>query len=227
MRGPPLWLSGLMPESDRPDTVTDAMQNQPEAKADTTKFLVDFGPILVFVLLYQYLRRTSETPDTAIYTAGLVFAVVAALALLWSRLKLGKFSGILTFTTIMVLVTVGLAWVFRDPRFLYVKPTVVNAAYGVILIGGAMIAKNPLKMLMGSTYTMSDAAWRTLAIRAGLFFFFAAAVNEFVWRTQTENFWVNFKLLGMVPLTFAFMLSQSPFLVKHAAEFQELRSRGK
>ena len=207
------------------DAVQDAVE-EAATENNGAKLLVDYGPILVFVLLYQYLRRTSDTPDSAIYIAGAVFAVVAALALLWSRLKLGKFSGLLAFTTLVVLVTVGLAWLFRDPRFLYIKPTVVNAVYGVLLIGGAVIAKNPLKMLMGETYTMGDAAWKTLAIRFGLFFFFLAGVNEFVWRTQSENFWVNFKLLGMIPITLAFFLAQTPFLVRHAEELKEHRKSG-
>ena len=179
------------------------------------KFLVDYGPILVFVLLYNFLRR--DDPDGAIYTAATVFAVVATLALAWSRLKLGKFSGVLVFTTVLIIVTVGLAYIFRDPRFIYMKPTVVNAAYGVLAIGGALLNKNLIKMLIGDAYEMADKAWNTLAIRWGLFFFFCAGLNEFIWRNFSEAFWANFKLLGFIPITLIFAASQIPFLMRHGA----------
>ena len=186
----------------------DAPQEDPGAK-----FLVDFGPILVFVLLYNYLRR--EDPDGAIFTAATVFAVVAVLALAWSRMKLGKFSGTLVLTTVIVVVSVGLAYFFDDPRFIYMKPTVVNTLFGVGAIGGVLVGKNFAKMMLGGSFDLLDAAWKTLAIRWGLFFFFSAALNEVIWRTQSEMFWTNFKLFGFVPITFGFALSQIPFVMKH------------
>ena len=167
----------------------------------------------VFVLLYNYLRIQGE-PD-AIYQAAMVFAVVAVLALVWSRMKLGKFSGMLVLTTVIVVITVGLAFLFEDPRFIYMKPTVVNILFGIGAIGGTLIGKNFAKMMLGGSFDLPDAAWRTLAIRWGLFFFFSAGLNEVIWRTQSEVFWTNFKLFGFVPITFAFALSQIPFIMKH------------
>ena len=180
------------------------------------KLAVEYGPVLVFVVLYNILRRGDA--EGAIFTAAGVFAVVAVAALAYSKLVLGKLSSVLLLTTGIIVATVGMAYVFDDPRFIYMKPTVVNALFGVVAIGGALVGRNAVKALIGTAYRMPDAAWRTLAIRFGLFFFAMAALNEVVWRTQTESFWVGFKLWGFIPLTFAFMLTQMPFLLRNAQD---------
>jgi len=192
------------------DTKTPLPETPPKAG---NNFLIDFGPILVFVVLYNYLRRSD--PDGAIYVAAAVFAVVAIAALAYSRIKNGKVSGTLLFTTAIILVTVGLAYFFKDPRFIYIKPTVVNAVFGAVTIGGVFAGKNVIKMMMGEAFKLPTKAWNTLAIRWGVFFFAMAALNEVIWRTQTEAFWANFKLLGFLPLTFVFTLTQVPFIMKH------------
>jgi len=204
-----------------PDT---KLSENPKPDNSGAKMAVEYGPILVFVLLYNYLRR--DDPDGAIFTAATVFAVVAVLGLLYSKFKLGRLSRVLLFTTVLIVVAVGAAYLFDDPRFIYMRPTVVNALFGVVAIGGALIGKNAVKMLMGAAYTMPDAAWKTIAIRFGVFFFAMAALNEVVWRTQTEAFWVGFKLWGFLPLTFGFMLSQMPFILRHASEAKTAPSTG-
>lgn len=178
-----------------------------------SNFWVDFGPIAIFVLVYNVLRQNN--PDGAIYIAAAVFTVAAIIALVYSRLKLGKLSGMLIFTTLIIVITVSLAFFFKDPRFIYMKPTVINAVFGAVTIGGVFVGKNVIKLMMGEAFELPVKAWNTLAIRWGLFFFAMAALNEVVWRTQTEAFWANFKLLGFLPLTFIFGLSQVPFLMKH------------
>jgi len=193
-------------------------QPKPQPKANNN-FLVDFGPIAVFVILYNHLRRSD--PDGAIYTAAAVFTVTAIIALAYSRIKHGKFSGTLIFTTLIIIVTVGLAFLFKDPRFIYMKPTVINAVFGVVTIGGVFVGKNVIKMMMGEAFRLPSKAWNTLAIRWGLFFFAMAALNEVIWRTQTEAFWANFKLFGFLPLTFLFTLTQVPFIMKHAESDEE------
>lgn len=182
-------------------------------KPQNSNFWIDFGPVAIFVAVYHYLRRSD--PDGAIYTAAGVFMVVALLALGYSRMKHGKFSSLLLLTTVIIVLTVVLAWVFQNPVFFYVKPTVVNILFGIGVIGGVFLKKNVLKLLMGEAFQLPDKAWNTLAIRWGLFFFAMAALNELIWRTQTEQFWVNFKLFGFFPLTILFTLSQIPYILKH------------
>lgn len=191
--------------------MTEPTQNP--QKSQGAKFWVDMGPILLFVISYHYLKR--QGADGAIYTAGLIFMVAAFAGLAYSRIKLGKFSGLLVFTTIIIGVTVGLAYFFQDPRFLYYKPTVMNIAYGVLAIGGVLTGKNLIKMMMGDALNLPRKAWDTLAIRWGIFFFVLAGINEYVWRNFSEEFWVNFKLMGFLPLTLVFTFAQLPFIMKH------------
>lgn len=191
------------------------MTEQPK-NTQNAKFWVDLGPIIVFVAAYQIMLRTGV--DGAIYKAGGIFMIAAILGLIYSRKKLGKFSPLLVFTTVVIGVTVGLSWVFQDPRFLYYKPTVMNIAYGVLAIGGVLVGKNMMKMMMGEQIRLPEKAWNIFAIRWGIFFFVLAGINEYVWRNFSEEFWVNFKLVGFFPITLLFTFSQVPFLLKHQIE---------
>ena len=182
-------------------------------KKPQQNMLVDLGPVVIFVVCYHLFRRNN--PDGAMVKAAGIFMVVAVIALIYSRMKTGRFSGVLLFTTAIILVTAGLTVFSGNPIFFYMKPTIINALFGVLAIGGALIGKNGIKMLMGEAFKLPDAKWKTLAIRWGLFFFFMAALNEFIWRNYSEPFWVNFKLWGMTPLTLLFTLTQIPFIMKH------------
>lgn len=180
---------------------------------------LEIGPVAIFVIVYQFLRRSN--PDGAIYTAAGIFMVLAIAALFWSRAKHGIFPKVLLLTTVIIVISVGLAFFFQDPRFIYMKPTVVNILFGAAVLGGVFLKKNVLKIFIGEALDMPDKAWNTLAIRWGIFFFVLAAINEFVWRNYSEDFWVNFKLLGFMPITFLFLLSQAPFLMKHGNFVEE------
>lgn len=183
------------------------------APAKPNKFLVDFGPIAIFVATYHYLRRSD--PDGAMLTAAGIFMVVAVIALIYSRIKTGKFSGVLLLTTVIICITAGLAIFSGNKIIFFMKPTIVNALFGIGVLGGVFFKKNVLKLMMGEALSLPDKAWNNLAIRWGAFFFFCAGLNEFIWRTQSEEFWVNFKLAGFFPLTIIFTLSMIPFIMKH------------
>lgn len=176
-------------------------------------FLVDFLPIGIFVGAYHYLRRSD--PDGAMLTAAGIFMVVAVIALIYSRIKTGKFPGMLLLTTGIIVITAGLAIFSGNKTIFYMKPTIVNALFGIGVLGGVFLKKNVIKMLMGEAIELQDSAWNSLAVRWGLFFFAMAAINEVVWRNFDESFWVNFKLFGFMPLTILFTLTQIPFIMKH------------
>ncbi len=185
----------------------------PGQKKPDSNFMVDFGPVLIFVILYNYLRRSD--PDGAIYIAAIVFTVCAIMALIYSRLRHGKFSGMLMATTGIIILTVGLSLIFKDPRFFYMKPTVVNIIFGLVAIGGVFVKKNVIKLMLNNAFDLPEKIWNQLAFRWGAFFFASAAINEIVWRNFGEAFWANFKLFGFFPLTILFTLSQLPFILKH------------
>ena len=92
----------------------------------------------------------------------------------------------------------------------------IHKGQKICLVGRNGTGKSTLlKMMMGEAIELPDARWDTLAIRWGLFFFAMAALNEFIWRTQTEDFWATFKVFGFLPITFIFTLTQIPFIQKH------------
>ncbi len=190
------------------------MDNEtPKPKSNGQNLWVDLGPVAIFVGAYHYLRRTD--PDGAIFTAAGVFMVVALLALAFSRIKHGKFSNMLVLSTVIIVISVGLALLFKNPIFFYMKPTVINALFGIAVIGGVFLNKNVIKIMMGGAFEMPEKAWNVMAIRWGLFFFVLAIINEIVWRNFSEPFWANFKLFGMFPLTLVFAVSQAPFMMRH------------
>jgi len=190
--------------------MTEETQN-PKQKPNT--FWLDFGPLLIFFGAFLYFK--SINPDDAMVWAAGILAIVAAIALLISWLRYKHLSGLLIFSTLLVVGFASLAFFTGDKRFLYVKPTIINTLFGVGVIGGVFLKKNVIKMMMGEAIELPDAKWDRLAIRWGLFFFAMAALNEFIWRTQTEEFWATFKVFGFFPLTFVFTLAQLPFIQKH------------
>ena len=109
----------------------------------------------------------------------------------------------------------GLTLVFHDARFLKIKPTVMNLVFAAVMFGGLILRKHPLKLLLGEAIEMPDQAWRKLTLRYGIFFTALAALNEVVWRTQSEATWVWFRFPGLMVLTLVFSLSQAPLLMKY------------
>jgi intracellular septation protein len=110
----------------------------------------------------------------------------------------------------------ALTLVFHNPVFLKMKPTFMNLAFATALFIGLALKRSPLKMMLGEALEMSDAAWRSLTWRYAFFFLFVAGLNEAVWRTQPDSIWVPFRFPGLLILTFAFSLAQTPFFMRHA-----------
>lgn len=104
----------------------------------------------------------------------------------------------------------------HDPRIIKVKPTVINFALGMAMLGGLWLKRNPLKALIGDALKLSEDAWRKLTLRYGIFFFAMAALNEAVWRTQPEAVWVAFRWPGLLLLAMGFALTQVPTMLKEA-----------
>ena len=74
---------------------------------------------------------------------------------------------------------------------------------------------------MGKSLNLDPAGWKTLTIRYAIFFVVMAALNELIWRTQSESFWVSFKVFGLLGLTIGFSLLQMPFLGRHMQDETE------
>jgi len=110
----------------------------------------------------------------------------------------------------------GMTIVFDNKIFFYMKPTIINIIFAVILLYGQIFLKQPLlKKLFDGSIKISDAGWNILNKRWIYFFIFLAILNELVWRTQSEEFWVQFKVFGLLPITLIFTIMQVSLIQKY------------
>jgi len=115
----------------------------------------------------------------------------------------------------IVLIFGGLTIYFDNEIFIKMKPTIINLIFAIILYGGMLVKKPLLKILLGAALRLEEEGWRILTYRWIGFFIALAVLNEIVWRTQTTDIWVNFKVFGILPITFIFTMTQFPLIKKH------------
>ena len=186
--------------------------NVPRADRKWVKPLSDYGPIAVFFVAYKLW-------DLYVATAALMGATAVALAL---SLAINRRLPLMPLITAGIVgVFGGLTLILNDDTFIKLKPTIVQAVIGLILLVGLLFGKTLMKPVMGTAWPMDDAGWRKLTRNFGLFFLAMAVLNEIVWRTQSEQFWVNFKVFGIMALTLAFSLTQIPVLHRHRIDDEE------
>ena len=110
----------------------------------------------------------------------------------------------------------GLTIYFDNPIFIYIKPTIINILFGIALLFGKFFSDEPiLKKMLGKSIQLTDEGWKILNLRWVYFFFALALINEIIWRTQSEEFWVNFKVWGLLPITFIFTAFQIGLINKY------------
>ena len=173
------------------------------------KILVEMGPLLAFFI---------GNWKAGIFWGTGIFMVATAVALAVSWALTRKFAMVPLISAIFVAIFGALTLYLQSDLFIKVKVTLINALFGTILLGGAAFGRNYLKVVMGEAMKLSEAAWRTLTIRWGVFFFFLAALNEVMWRSVSTDTWVNFKVFGLLPLTLVFALANAPFMARHMIE---------
>lgn len=171
------------------------------------KLALEVGPLVVFFV---------TNARAGIFTATGVFivAVLASLAITWLLTR--RVAVMPLISAVVVTVFGGLTLLLNDDLFIKLKPTIVNTLFGTVLLAGLALGKPLLEFVLGGVMELTEEGWRKLTLRWGLFFFVLAALNEIVWRTQTTDFWVSFKVFGIMPLTLAFGAAQYPLLVRHA-----------
>lgn len=177
----------------------------------TLKLVLDIGPLVLFFAINA---KIGIFAATGVFMAAVLLALIVAYALT-RRIEVMPLV-----TAAVVLIFGGLTLVFHDELFIKLKPTIIYVLFGGALLGGMLLGKPLLGMVFDSVFHLTDEGWRKLTWRWVFFFFFLAIVNEVVWRTQTTDFWVSFKLFGVVPLTFVFGALQYPLLMKYQTDKQ-------
>jgi intracellular septation protein len=172
----------------------------------------DYGPIAVFFIAYVL--------SDLLWATGALMAATAV--------ALGLSLAIARRVPLMPLITAGVVGVFggltlilQDETFIKMKPTIVQILFAAILLGGLVFGRPLLKPLMGTAWSMDDQGWRKLTFRFALFFLAMAGLNEAVWRTQSTDFWVSFKVFGILGLTLLFALAQTPLMRRHHLATEE------
>jgi intracellular septation protein len=173
------------------------------------KFITDFGPLLIFFTVYY-----KNENNLAFAIPPLIISTLVAVAIVYFIEK--KIPYIPLIGAIIISIFGGLSLYFNNPVFLYVKPTIVNIVFALtLLISRLFFNKNFLKIFLENAFKLSELGWDKLNNRWAIFFIFLAFLNEIVWRTQSEAIWVNFKVWGLIPLTFIFTASQIPLINKY------------
>ena len=173
------------------------------------KFVTDFGPLLVFLLFYYNNDKNLE-----IAIPPFIIATILALTIVWILEK--KIPMVPLIGGILITLFGGLTIYFNNPIFIYIKPTIINILFGLAILFGKYFSKEPvLKKILGKSLPLTDEGWKILNDRWMYFFFSLALINEIVWRTQTEEFWVNFKVWGLLPITFVFSAFQISLINKY------------
>ena len=173
------------------------------------KFITDFGPLLVFLFFYY-----NSDKNLKIAIPPFIIATIIALAIVWVLEK--KIPMIPLIGGILITLFGGLTIYFDNPIFIYIKPTIINILFGLALLFGKYFTNEPiLKKILGNALQLTGDGWKILNNRWMYFFFSLALLNEIVWRTQSEEFWVNFKVWGLLPITFIFTAFQVGLINKY------------
>lgn len=173
------------------------------------KLAFDLGPLVVFFAVNGLY---------GIFPATAAFMCAIILALVGSRLLLGNISPMPVVTAVLVMVFGGLTLFLQDETFIKIKPTVLYVLFAVLLLAGLAFKRLFLQLLMGEAIQMTEEGWRILTYRWVGFFVCLAVMNEIVWRTTSTDFWVGFKLFGLLPLTLLFAALQIGLMRKHALD---------
>ena len=169
------------------------------------KLFFEVIPLIVFFLVNSY---------HGIYQATLYFMVTSFVAIPFAWYIDKKIPWMPIVTGAFILFFGGLTLFFQNDNFIKFKPTIINIVFAFILLIGLRFKKLFLKMAMSKAFKLQDKTWKTLTIRWSAFFLLLATLNELVWRTQSTDFWVSFKVFGILPLTIIFALVQLPLITK-------------
>ena len=174
-----------------------------------TKLLVDIGPLAIFFIFYA---------RSDLQSAIMPFMIATVIAVIFWYIVEKKIPIMPTAGAVIILVFGGLTLYFNNDVFFKMKPTIINLLFAGILFTGNILNKPLLKFLLGEALKLQDEGWRILTKRWIGFFIALAILNEIIWRTQSTDVWVSFKVFGILPLTFVFTITQFPVIKRFQIE---------
>jgi intracellular septation protein len=194
------------------------------------KLALDLGPLLLFFFansrpavfepLFAPLipEAVAHGEQAGIFVATAVFMVAILVALVISYALTRRLPMMAIVSAVVVVVFGGATLFFQNDTFIKLKPTIIYLLFAGVLFGGLIFRKPLLALVFDQMFDLTEEGWRKLTVRWALFFLVLAVLNEAVWRTQSTDTWVAFKVFGVMPLTFAFALLQYPLLTKYSVE---------
>ena len=170
------------------------------------KLALDLGPLIVFFATYFFLGIYAAT-------AALMVAVVAALAIGYMRER--KLLPMPLFTAVLVVVLGSLTLYLKNDTFIKMKPTILYAFIGMLLLGGLLFNRLFIKYVFAQAFDLNQEGWRKLTWRWGIFALALAVLNEIVWRNFSNGVWMIVHVWGIMGLIFLFALAQTPLVLRH------------
>ena len=173
------------------------------------KFIADFGPLIIFFTIYF-------KGDNDLKSAIPPFVIATLIALIVVYFLEKRIPMVPLVSGVLITFFGGLTLYFDNKIFFYMKPTIINLLFAAFLFFGKYFTQKPLlKIFFQNALKLEDDGWKKLNYRWICFFIFVAILNEIVWRTQSEVFWVHFKVWGLLPISFLFVASQVPLIKKY------------
>lgn len=208
------------------NTIFERDPSDPKRKEMNTllKLALELGPLLVFFFANTRGEWLAERIPALSVLGGPLF-IATALFMAATAISLAVSWALTRTLPIMPLVSGIIVFVFgaltlylHNETFIKMKPTIVNALFGVVLLGGLLFGKSLLGYVFDSAFKLNAEGWRKLTLRWGLFFLFLAVANEVVWRSFSTDAWVAFKVWAIMPITIIFTMSQMPLIMRHSQE---------
>lgn len=173
------------------------------------KLATELGPLLIFFF-------ANAKFNLFVATGAFMVAIVVAMIASWVVTRHIPMMALVTGVIVIVFGTLTL--VLHDETFIKVKPTIIYGMFAVVLGGGLLFGRSFIAIMFDQMFNLTPKGWRLLTLRWALFFLGMALLNEFIWRTQTTDFWVGFKAFGVIPITMAFAMLQMPLIKRHHLE---------
>lgn len=210
------------------DPILEAGPQDPRQKklSPGLKFALELGPGLIFffvTLRAEWLTKkfpvlSALGEPILIATAFFMAATAISLAVSWILTRSWPVMPLVS--AVVVFVFGALALWLQDKTFAFMKPTIINTLFGVVLLGGLAFGRSLLAYVFDSAFNLDAEGWRKLTFRWGIFFLVLAVLNEVVWRNYSEETWLYFKVWGIMPITFLFTFSQMPLIMRHSLDEQ-------